>query len=242
MLYDIEDDTIVIIFMFAIINILIFMYGTYRNKISFIDFNLFKDKYFVSIVLLRFFSNICWSVLILFIPVYLQQNYAFTAYEAGIFILITSCVAVIWVFLSDYVVRKWGAYRSLLFPTLCLMLMHLIMLSLSNNPSPLIVMILLITYGFTGLITPTLTKNCLNHIEDKKKGQGMGIYYTFSLLSMGIGGILLGKLPYILICFPFIGRFWNIISIVCISLYVISLIILVFMRKRYSKIKKLQYC
>ena len=233
-LYNLGHERTTMLLMLATFYGAYFIYKTYRNKISFIDVRLLKNAYFSSIVILRCFSNVCWSILILYIPTYLQQEFSFSPSEAGFFLLTTSSIAAIWVLLSDLITKKWGVYRSLLFPTLCLFTLHIIMFSYAQSPSPHILGIVLILYSFTGLIIPILTKSCFSHIDDKIKGQGVGIYYTLSLLSMGLGGIILGKLPAILETFPFIGNFWNIISLICIFLYTISLLTLALTRRYYQ--------
>ena len=164
-----------------------------NHKSPFVNLILFKNKEFVCSCVLRMFFNVCWTFIVVYPPVYLQMVQGFSARITSLIIIVFTLISAIATAYSDTISRYVGQGRVLVGSFLLILGVHGVMLTLNLGLSVVSLVLILAFYGLScGFILPILTKITVGALDDETKGQGLGIFYTLSLISMGIGGYSMG--------------------------------------------------
>ena len=139
------------------------------------------------------FFNVCWTFIVVYPPVYLQMVQGFSARITSLIIIVFTLISAIATAYSDTISRYVGQGRVLVGSFLLILGVHGVMLILNLGISVGSLVLILALYGLScGFILPILTKITVGALDDETKGQGLGIFYTLSLISMGIGGYSMG--------------------------------------------------
>ncbi len=175
------------------------VYALYRhvlqNKDPFVNLMLFKNSVFVQSCVLRMLFNICWAFIVVYPPIFLQIAQGYTAKMTSLIIIVFTLISAVTTAYADRVTKHFGQSRMLSGSFLLILGAHGITVAFNIDLSVVYLVLTLVFYGIScGLVLPILTKITVESLDENTKGQGLGIFYTLSLIAMGVGSYVLGEI------------------------------------------------
>lgn len=160
-----------------------------------VDFNLFKNKNFVIVNVLRIITSFIFFALMFTIGLYLQNILSYSALQAGILLLLFSCLYGIVAPIVGKIADKVGTFIliNLGFGITILALTNLFLYPVITVWWNCLLPFCLIGMSF-GILLPCLALIALNTFGKEKIGIASGIFYTNACLGGGLGVGVAGTL------------------------------------------------
>lgn len=169
---------------------LVLFYFTEKNKSnSFMDFNLFKNRFYLGATISNFLLNAVAGTLIV-INTYMQIGRGLSSAVAGEMSLGYLVCILITIRIGEKLLQKMGARKPMVLGASAT-LIGIILMTFVNVQGPLYLVLVFIGYSIFGIglgiyATPS-TDTAISNVSDEKVGSASGIYKMASSLGSAIG-------------------------------------------------------
>ena len=183
------------LFALSIIGITFFIITEKRRKNPLIDLVLFRNRVFLTGIIIRFTSGFGFVPVVLLSTIYMQNFLHRTAFEAGIMFLPIGLLVVISTLMWGRVIGKFGPKMPLIFGTSLLVISTLIWVNFdaSSNYVELLMSLSLAAIG-GGCAFVATTILVMNSLGTHKAGLGSGILNMIQNVSGSIGVALVSMI------------------------------------------------
>ena len=168
-----------------------------KNQYPLMDVDLFKRKEFNIGLLAVLFHFMMHTAYLLMIAVYLQNGLGISALACGMYFVPHALLFMLSSIIASKVLVTYGK-KILLFGMFIIAISFVLQIQLfSTNNDPLLVILLIGTYGFgNGLVLPFLLNIVLDNIPVHFAGTSSGIFSTFQQMASALGVSIIGGIFY----------------------------------------------
>ncbi|MCF7851748.1 MAG: MFS transporter [Simkaniaceae bacterium] len=162
----------------------------------FIDFSLFKNRYF-SIGL--FVSFLTWVLMTnpIFWSIFLQKSLHYTPVETASYMVISTLPVMLFAPASGLMYDKMGAQTPILLGFMSILISVFVLILFTLYYSILCLVVAFCCFGIgTSLILTPISNLCLSKIAPHKRGLASGIYNTMRFLGSSFGVAVIGYIGY----------------------------------------------
>ncbi|MQW23244.1 MULTISPECIES: MFS transporter [unclassified Lactococcus] len=187
--YGLQSSRTLTLFAVVIVGLVLF-YFTKKNKSnSFMDFNLFKNRFYLGATISNFLLNAVAGTLIV-INTYMQIGRGLSSAVAGEMSLGYLVCILITIRIGEKLLQKMGARKPMVLGASAT-LIGIILMTFVNVQGPLYLVLVFIGYSIFGIglgiyATPS-TDTAISNVSDEKVGSASGIYKMASSLGGAIG-------------------------------------------------------
>ena len=190
--------TEILLFIVFAVFLIIFIIHQYkiRNKWPLLPLMLFKNKNFVYINIIAFFSSFAMFGGIVFLPIYFQYVRGVSPTMSGLYLVSMTFGLMLTSIVGGFLMSKYGKYKYLIIIGVLSATLGLYLLSfITVNISFTVLLIFLFITGFgLGLLMPTLTIVAQNSFPVDKVGITTGTVQLFRSIAGAIGLGIMGAL------------------------------------------------
>lgn len=188
----------ILLFIVFIVFFIIFIVHQYkiRYKWPLLPLMLFKNKNFIYINILAFFSSFAMFGGIVFLPIYFQYVRGVSPTDSGLYLVSMTLGLMLTSIVGGFLMSKYGKYKYLIIIGVISSTLGLYLLSsiTMNMPFTILLIFLFITGFGLGLLMPTLTIVAQNSFPVDQVGLTTGTVQLFRSIAGAIGLGIMGAL------------------------------------------------
>lgn len=187
--YGFSNIRTIFLFIVVIIGLILFYFAEKNKEYSFMDFSLFKNRFYLGATISNFLLNAVAGTLIV-INTYMQVGRGLSSQVAGEMSLGYLICIIITIRIGEKLLQKMGARKPMIMGAFST-LVGIILMTLVNVKGPLYLVLVFVGYSIFGIglgiyATPS-TDTAISSISNEKVGSASGIYKMASSLGGAIG-------------------------------------------------------
>ena len=172
-----------------------FYYFEQRQKHPLVDFDLFKLRNYLLVVLMRPLQMILWATVLFLFPIYMINILGFNPIKSGVTLLTMTLIFGLSSPLMGKLSDRYGIKTMLISSNILSVIVFTLLLFTNANSLGWQFYTAMVLYGFViGIILINTVRAAMSALPAEKAGAGTGIFYTVVSFGIGLGYALSGAI------------------------------------------------